>query len=218
MLQINTNTLPIKKVTEGSNYNNDDLFQIKDFMLVQRVIQRINSILDLNTLLEKIIEDASKTLGFTKCGVLLYDEKDDQLQLVAVTGWQDKIHIVGDRFVDGEGIVWRAFKQQKVIYYPDISEFPEEIPCDFTSQSHIDIPLISQGQVIGILNAQHKDKDGFSKHKIRVLKTLAAHVSVAIQNAKLFEAEKMEKKNNIERVARGKSNTTEIVSKRFNKS
>ncbi|HEX9252462.1 MAG TPA: GAF domain-containing SpoIIE family protein phosphatase [Ignavibacteriaceae bacterium] len=182
------------KMTEGNIYNNEDLFQIKDFMLVQRVIKRINSILDLECLLEQIIEDASSTLGFTKCGVLLYEESTDQLRLAAVTGWEDKIHKVGDRFNLGEGIVWRAFIAKKVMYYPDINEYPEEIHCDFTSQSHIDIPLISKGNVIGILNAQHKNKDGFSRHNIRILKTLGAHLSVAIRNAKLFEKEKLEKK------------------------
>lgn len=180
-------------MTEENIYNNEDLFQIKDFMLVQRVIKRINSILDLKSLLEQIIVDASSTLGFTKCGVLLYDESTDQLQLAAVTGWENKLHKVGDRFDLGEGIVWRAFIAKKVMYYPDINDYPEEIHCDFTSQSHIDLPLISKGNVIGILNAQHKAKDGFSRHNIRILKTLAAHLSIAIRNAKLFEKEKEEK-------------------------
>lgn len=181
------------KMTDENIYNNEDILQIKDFMLVQRVIKKINSILELECLLEQIIEDASRTLGFTKCGVLLYDESTNQLQLAAVTGWEDKMHKVGDRFDLGEGIVWRAFIAKRVMYYPDINEYPEEIHCDFTSKSHIDIPLISKGNVIGILNAQHNEKDGFSRHNIRILKTLAAHLSVAITNAKLFEKEKQEK-------------------------
>lgn len=180
-------------MTDENIYNNEDILQIKDFMLVQRVIKKINSILELECLLEQIIEDASRTLGFTKCGVLLYDESTNQLQLAAVTGWEDKMHKVGDRFDLGEGIVWRAFIAKRVMYYPDINEYPEEIHCDFTSKSHIDIPLISKGNVIGILNAQHNEKDGFSRHNIRILKTLAAHLSVAITNAKLFEKEKQEK-------------------------
>ena len=38
-------------------YSKEELFQIEDFMLVQRVIRKINSILDLNELLKQIIED-----------------------------------------------------------------------------------------------------------------------------------------------------------------
>ena len=168
-------------------------FQIKDFMLVQRVIKKINSILDLKVLLEQIIEDASQTLGFTKCGVLLLDENTKQLELVAVTGWEDKSIQVGDKLDPGHGIIWKSFFERKIIYYPNVNEYPDELPCDFKSQSHVDIPLISKGNVFGILNAQHTEKDGFSEHDINVLKTLAEHVSIAIQNAILFEEEKKEK-------------------------
>lgn len=180
-------------MTQYSIAEKEQDFQMEDFLLLQRVIKKINSILDLKILLKQIIEDASKTLGFTKCGVLLYDDNADQLELVAVTGWEDKTHKVGDRFNPGEGIVWQAFFENKIIYYRDISKYPDVLPCDFKSQSHVDIPLISKGKVFGILNAQHSEKDGFSEHDINVLRTLAEHVSIAIQNALLFEEEKKEK-------------------------
>jgi len=180
-------------MTHYSVVEKENDFEIRDFMLVQRVIKKINSILNLKELLEQIIEDASKTLGFKKCGVLLYDEIADQLELVAVTGWEDKTFNVGARFNPGQGIIWRAFLENRIIYYPDISEYPDELPCDFKSQSHVDIPLLSKGKVFGILNAQQIERNGFSEHDIKVLNTLAEHVSIAIQNALLFEEEKKEK-------------------------
>ncbi|MDX1372462.1 MAG: GAF domain-containing SpoIIE family protein phosphatase, partial [Nitrososphaeraceae archaeon] len=93
----------------------------------------------------------------------------------------------------GQGIVWKSFFESKIIYYPDITKYPDQLPCDFKSQSHVDIPLVSRGRVFGILNAQHIEIDGFSEHNVNVLKTLAEHVAIAIQNAMLFEEEKKEK-------------------------
>ncbi|MEJ2104631.1 MAG: SpoIIE family protein phosphatase, partial [Ignavibacteriaceae bacterium] len=151
------------------------------------------SILNLKELVAQIIEDASNTLGFKKCGVLLYDEKTNQLELVAVTGWEDKSIQVGDKLNPGHGIIWRSFNESRIIYYPDVSVYPDELPCDFKSQSHVDIPLINKGKVFGILNAQQTERNGFSEHDITVLQTLAEHVSIAIQNALLFEEEKKEK-------------------------
>ena len=180
-------------MTQYSILEKENEFEIRDFMLVQRVIKKINSILHLKELLEQIIEDASKSLGFTKCGVLLYDQVTNQLELVAVTGWEHKSIQVGDKLNPGQGIIWRSFSESKIIYYPDVSEYPDELPCDFKSQSHVDIPLISKGRVFGILNAQQTEKNGFSEHDISVLQTLAEHVSIAIQNALLFEEEKKEK-------------------------
>jgi sigma-B regulation protein RsbU (phosphoserine phosphatase) len=180
-------------MTQHSILGKENEFEIGDFMLVQRVIKKINSILNLKELLAQIIEDASNTLGFKKCGVLLYDDMKNQLELVAVTGWEDKSIQVGDKLNPGHGIIWRSFNERKIIYYPDVSEYPDELPCDFKSQSHVDIPLIYKGKVFGILNAQQTEKNGFSEHDISVLQTLSEHVSIAIQNALLFEEEKMEK-------------------------
>lgn len=180
-------------MTQYSILEKENEFEIRDFMLVQRVIKKINSILNLKELLEQIIEDASKTLGFTKCGVLLYDEVTNQLELVAVTGWEHKSIQVGDKLDPGRGIIWKSFNERKIIYYPDVNEYPDELPCDFKSQSHVDIPLINKGKVFGILNAQQTERNGFSEHDISVLQTLAEHVSIAIQNALLFEEEKKEK-------------------------
>ena len=180
-------------MTQYSILEKENEFEIRDFMLVQRVIKKINSILNLKELLEQIIEDASKTLGFTKCGVLLYDKIANQLELVAVTGWEEKSIQVGDKLAPGRGIIWKSFNERKIIYYPDVSEYPDELPCDFKSQSHVDIPLINKGKVFGILNAQQTERNGFSEHHISVLQTLAEHVSIAIQNALLFEEEKKEK-------------------------
>lgn len=180
-------------MTQYSFLKKENEFEIKDFTLIQRAIKKINSILNLKELLEQIIEDASKTLGFTKCGVLLYDEIANQLELVAVTGWEEKSIQVGDKLDPGRGIIWKSFNERKIIYYPDVSEYPDELPCDFKSQSHVDIPLINKGKVFGILNAQQTERNGFSEHDISVLQTLAEHVSIAIQNALLFEEEKKEK-------------------------
>ena len=127
MAQVISKKKTNKKSLQVVSLVNEDLFSAKDFMLLQRVIRRINSILDLDELLNQIIKDASKTLGFEKCGVLLYDEKVNEFELVAVTGWEDKVHQVGTRFKEDVGVVWRAFHKQKPIYYPDIYEFPEEI-------------------------------------------------------------------------------------------
>ena len=193
MAQVIPSTKTIKKPVPVSTQADEELFSAKDFMLLQRVVRRINSILDLDELLNQIIKDASKTLGFEKCGVLLYDEKANEFELVAVTGWEDKVFQVGARFQENVGVIWRAFHKKKPIYYPDINEFPEDIHCDFASRSHIDIPLVSKGKIIGIFNAQNKNVDGFSKNKIKVLKALAAHVSIAIQNAMLYKSEKEEK-------------------------
>lgn len=176
-----------------SRLNPDNLFVAKDFLLLQRVVKKVNSILDKGELLKQIVQDVSKTLGFTRCAVLLYHENTDHLEIAALTGWDDDNFYPGYRMKRNQGIVWKAVREQQIIYIPDVLDFPDEKPCAFTSRSHIDIPLYHHNKFIGILNAQNTRVNAFSKHDLRLLKTLASHISIAIENSRLFENEKKEK-------------------------
>jgi len=171
----------------------DDLLEAKDFMLLQRVVKKINSILDRGELLKQIVQDMSSTLGFTRCAVLLYHEDSDQLEIAALTGWEDDTYLPGHMLKRDEGIVWKAAREQRIVYIPDVLEYPQEIPCNFTSRTHMDIPLYHKDKFIGILNAQHTTTNAFSKHDLRLLKTLASHIVIAIENSRLYEIEKKEK-------------------------
>ena len=175
------------------NLNPDDLMVANDFMLLQRVVKKINSILDKRELLDQIVRDVSKTLGFSRCAVLLYHENTDQLEIAALTGWDDENFYPGYMINRDYGIVWKAVREQRIIYIPDVLDFPDEIPCAFTSRSHLDIPLYHHNKFIGILNAQNMKVNAFSKHDLRLLRTLASHISISIENSRLFEVEKKEK-------------------------
>lgn len=167
----------------------------KDFILLQKVLKNINSILNTRVLLEKIVEDISKILGFDRCAILLYDEKTDQLEIAALTGWEDNSYPAGTRLNRNQGIVWKAVRESKMIYIPDVENFPDEAPCDFTSRSHVDIPLFHNGKLIGLLNAQHSEKNAFNKDDLNILTVLANHIPIALINSQMFESVESQKKH-----------------------
>ncbi|HKI79788.1 MAG TPA: GAF domain-containing SpoIIE family protein phosphatase [Ignavibacteriaceae bacterium] len=190
-LESNENNV-INNLSDDNKTQNNNL-QLKDFMLLDRIVKKINSILDKSELLKQIVQDVSKTLGFTRCAVLLYHENSDQLEIAALTGWEDDKFYPGYKLKRNQGIVWKAVREQRIIYFTDVLDHPDEIPCDFTSRSHVDIPLYHHNKFIGILNAQNIRVDAFSRQDLRLLKTLASHISIAIENSRLFENEKKEK-------------------------
>ena len=107
-----------------NNLKPDDILVAKDFMLLQRVVKKVNSILDTSELLKQIVQDVSSTLGFTRCAVLLYHEDVDQLEIAALTGWDDDHFYPGYRVNRDEGIVWKAVREQRIIYIPGCTRFP----------------------------------------------------------------------------------------------
>jgi sigma-B regulation protein RsbU (phosphoserine phosphatase) len=167
--------------------------QVEDFLLLQRVAQRIGSILDLDALLEQIVDDVAQTFGYSRSAVLLVDEAAGGVVIAAVRGWTSNYHVKGERFKIGEGIIGHVVETGKTCYVPDVSRNPYYIVSEASTRSEVDIPIKSRGRLIGVFDAQHDDIDAFPPHRIQLLECLAGHLGVAIENARLFERERIEK-------------------------
>jgi GAF domain-containing protein len=78
-----------KKILPGKPAMNaeDQNQRIQKLFLLQRVAQRINSILDLDVLLEEVVNDVAQTFGYSRSAVLLKDEATNELVIAAVRGW-----------------------------------------------------------------------------------------------------------------------------------
>ena len=63
----------------------DHILRIEELFLLQRVAQKINSILDLETLLDQIVIDVANTFGYKRLAILL--KKDQTDELVMAAGW-----------------------------------------------------------------------------------------------------------------------------------
>jgi sigma-B regulation protein RsbU (phosphoserine phosphatase) len=70
---------------------------------------------------------------------------------------------------------------------------PYYVVSESTTLSEVDIPLISRGKLIGLFNAQSSTIDAFSPEQIELLCALADNIAIAIENARLFRQERLEK-------------------------
>ena len=59
--------------------------EVEDLLLLQRVAQRVNSTLELDTLFEQTMHDVAETFGYCRAAVLLQDETTNDL--VITHGW-----------------------------------------------------------------------------------------------------------------------------------
>ena len=79
---------------------NDQDQRVQELLLLQRVSNKINSILNLDTLLEEIVGDVAETFGYTRSGVLLKDNETNELEIAAVRGWTINYHMKGERLIE----------------------------------------------------------------------------------------------------------------------
>ena len=177
-------------------YSEVELLQerLRQMMLLQEAAHKINSILDLDTLLNAIVGDVAQTFGCSRSAVLLTDEASNELELVAVKGWTDDIHPKGFRFKIGvEGLVGRAAVSDRPVYAPNVHEVPHYLVSEESTRSELDIPLRIRGKTVGVFNAQHPEIDAFPQAQRNLLEALAEHLAIAIENARLFGQERLAK-------------------------
>lgn len=176
----------------------DQVLRIEELFLLQRVAQKINSILDLETLLDQIVGDVANTFGYNRLAVLLKDDETNELVIAA--GWTGELCLKGTRFKIGQGAGMgaHAAASGETFYAPDVKKVPFYVVGEEDTRSEIDIPLKIRGELIGIFNVQHTEMNASSPERIRLLEALAGHVATAIANARMFQRERLER----ERMAR----------------
>ncbi len=190
-------------ITESLN-NLDHVLRIEELFLLQRVAQKINSILDLDVLLDEVVGDVASTFGYTRLAVLLKD--DANLELVIGAGWTGELCLKGTRFKIGrDGIGGHAAATGETFYAPDVRKVPFYIAGEEDTRSELDIPLKIRGDLIGIFNIQNTAINGFSPERIRLLEALAGHVATAIVNARMFQRERLEKERMIKELDEARS-------------
>lgn len=73
----------------------------------------------------------------------------------------------------GKGVCGTAAAEQKTIRVADVHQFPGHIACDAASRSEIVVPLIKNGQTIGVLDIDSPSLDRFSDEDEKYLHQFA---------------------------------------------
>jgi diguanylate cyclase (GGDEF)-like protein/PAS domain S-box-containing protein len=139
---------------------------------------------DIKSLAVQIAQTVTQEFSKTHIGVLLLDDKEKQLKLVAEAGYMNLI--IPPLPLEGGGLTVAAFNSGEIIYTPDTSLDPRFIVGAVESRSEFDIPLRVGDHVFGVLNLESPIIDGFSERDRRILTSYADRAALALENAMLF--------------------------------
>src|ERR1700758_3153553 len=161
---------------------------MEDLLRVQKAAQKISSILDLDQLIDRIVNDVACSFGLAEANVYLHEEENSELVLAAVHGCT--IHGKGTRLKLGEeGMVGYVAATGQMRYAPDVRKDPYYIACEEGTLSEVAIPLHVEGKLIGVFTASHPELDAFPAEQLRLLQALCSYVAVAVHNARRFQEE-----------------------------
>jgi len=80
------------------------------------------------------------------------------------------------RIAVGRGVCGTAVSERRTLRIEDVHVFPGHIACDAASNSEIVIPLIKDGEVIGVLDIDSPSKARFSEQDQAGLETFVRHL------------------------------------------
>ena len=150
--------------------------------------REVTSVLDLEELLAKIPQLIARLTRFSAFSVYLLDEKRQELRIAYAVGYPNDG--AGIRLRIGQGVVGAAVQEGRPILVNDIRREPRYRGPLRNMLSQLAVPLRRKGRVIGALNLLNEVEGAFTPQDEALLRQFAAHVAVAIENARLFESER----------------------------
>ena len=167
------------------------LEHVEDLLKLHKAAQKITSILDLDQLVDKIVNDVASTFGYVEASIYLHDEIRGEIVLAGVHGCTLTCAAHSSRV--GNGMVGYVATTGQTRYAPDVRLDAYYIACDESTRSELAIPLQVDGKLVGVFMASHRDLDAFSPDHRRLLQALCNHVAVALHNARRFQMERKQK-------------------------
>jgi len=153
------------------------------------LVSDITSELDLNALLQRIMSEATRILRADRSTLFLHDDRTHELFSRVAEG--DGVGEI--RFPDNTGIAGAVFTTGETINIPhayaDLRFNPGfDRQTGYFTRSILCVPVVTKaGEIIGVTQALNKRGGPFTEDDEKRLKAFTAQVSIALQNAKLFD-------------------------------
>lgn len=153
----------------------------------------LNASLDLDHVLHAIFEQMRKIIPFSGADIAFIEGKD--LRFAGFMGFENHPKETLDKgkvlpLVDCP-LIQHVCQSRQPLWIDSLEVYPEWrtiLGLDWVG-SYIAMPLVSKGEVIGVLNLYSEVPGVFTQEIVDRLRAFAAPAALALQNARLYEAE-----------------------------
>jgi phosphoserine phosphatase RsbU/P len=158
--------------------------QYRTIRTLSRVSNEFASILDIDELLSKVASSVRGLINYDAFSILLVDVAQQALRHRFSIRYDQRVNL--DNIPVGKGITGAAATSREAVRVHDTTTDPRYIASHPGIRSEIAVPLILQDRVIGVLNLESERIGYFTEDHARTLSLLAPSVSIAVENARLY--------------------------------
>ena len=161
-------------------------------------VRRLQSVTDaalahlrLDELLAALLERTRQILEVDTCAILLLDEETNELVARAALGIEEEVD-QGVRVPVGGGFAGRIAAEKRPVILDDVDHAHVLNPLlrEKGIKSMLGVPLVVEGEVRGVLHVGSLHFRAFDEAEVELLQLVADRAALAIEHARLFEAER----------------------------
>jgi GAF domain-containing protein len=181
----------IRDVTERVNATEQVRHNLQRLSALHSIDAAINSSFDLHVILAVILRQITGQLGVDAADILLLNQRTRMLEYAAGHGFRATANLAPAAVMIGQGYAGTAALERRTVSVPALDErqagslFSPGLAREKFA-SYYAIPLITKGQVEGVLEIYHRTQLKPSDDWFEFLATLAGTTGVAIDSASLF--------------------------------
>jgi len=165
--------------------------ELSQIALFHRTSRIISSGITLDEMLQELIDIAVEVTGCDACLVYLPDVSSGEIVLRA-SQLPHASEIGNVRMKVGEGVTGWVAEHKAVVALaqnacsdPRFKSFSSLV--EDTYEAFLSVPLVSGGEVIGIINVHHRDPHAHTSEEIALLTFVGEHMAAAIAMSRLLE-------------------------------
>jgi diguanylate cyclase (GGDEF)-like protein len=173
-----------------------DVRSIAHLKMLQSLAGKLNRLNDMRQIATAIADELRLLIDYHNCRISVID--GDEVVPIAFRGElvaRDGGHVDLPRTKVGEGITGRAALtgEPQLVGNTLECDYAVMIPgTHMIEESLVAVPLCYGARVTGVIVISKLGVDQFDEDDVRLLEVLAGHASVALENARLYEAQRRE--------------------------
>jgi diguanylate cyclase (GGDEF)-like protein len=147
----------------------------------------LGALLNQREISNEVLSIVENVLGYETCSIKLLDRKQQKLREIARIQMGKRLFANLPQNVAVTGLLAGAIENIKTLRIGELDDANSYAPLTLGTQSLLVVPLVSQGEAIGLLVAESLAADHFSDSDEKVFSVLAAEAAMAYENARLHE-------------------------------
>lgn len=173
------------------------LRQAERMALTHKIAGVMNSSLDVQETFSLMAREAKKIVPFDRISIAVPVDSGKRMELMAVAGAGQGLMGKGFTCPLGGTVLYQVMERAQPVAREDLTRggdffLTSELLLGEGIRSHIALPLVSHGMVLGTLNLASKERGLVTPENLEVLRPIAEQVAAALAQYQLFERVKME--------------------------